>query len=189
MSWTAVQIVGTVLSAKAQMDAAKQRKRQYEAQAAAARLKGRRDALAYRQKAVEKLRQTRETMASITARSAAGTMDPFSGTSLSLTNYVAGVGYDDLNVLRENAEMSINAGIIQQQQYLTAGDEAMRQGRLGAMATLAVGFGTAMKTGTPAAANTPSSTPGYYTAPAPVSGYSNTTYVPASPSSGQEAFF
>jgi len=146
MSWTAVQIVGTVLSAKAKMDEGKARRRQMQAEAAEARLKGRRDALAYRQKAVEKLRQTRETMASITARSAAGTMDPFSGTSLSLTNYVAEVGYDDLNVLRENAEMSVNAGIIQQQQYLTAGDEAMRQGRLGAFATLATGIGTAMKT-------------------------------------------
>ena len=146
MSWTALQIVGTVISAKAKMDEASARRRQYQAEAAEARLKGRRDALAYRQKALEKLRQTRETLSAVTARSAAGNIDPFSGSPLSLTNYVAEVGFDDMNVLRENAEMSINAGIIQQQQYLTAGDEAMRQGRLNAFSTLALGTATAMKT-------------------------------------------
>lgn len=146
MSWTALQIVGTVISAKAKMDEGKARRRQMQAEAAEAKLKGRRDALAYRQKAVEKLRQTRETVSAVTARSAAGNTDPFSGTSLSLTNYIGQVGYDDVNVLRENAEISINAGIMQQQQYLMAGDEAMRQGRLNAFSTLALGTATAMKT-------------------------------------------
>lgn len=182
MSFQALQIIGTVISAKAQMDAGKARKRQYEAQAAEARLKGRRDALVYRQRALEKLRQMRQTTSSIVARTAAGNSDPFSGTGASLTNYVTGIGYEDAGIFRDNAEMSINAGIIQQQQYLTAGDEAMRQGRLGAMTTLFLGGAQAMKTSVPS----PQTGPGYYSAPSSTPGYTDMTYVPStsSPSGG-----
>ena len=106
---------------KAQMDAGRAAKRQAEAQAADALIAGRRSALQYRQKGLEALISTRERIAT-------------------------GIGVENFYVTQENSEMAVNAGILQQQQLIAAGNSAMRQARMGALTTGISGFMEASRT-------------------------------------------
>tara|TARA_R110000850_G_scaffold3053_11_gene14392 strand:+ start:678 stop:1142 length:465 start_codon:yes stop_codon:yes gene_type:complete len=142
----ALQVVGTMISMKAQMDAGRAEKRQAEAQAADALIAGRRSALQYRQKGLEALISTRERIATGIARAAAGGTDAFSGSTLSLATYDTGVGVENFYVTQENSEMAVNAGILQQQQLIAAGNSAMRQARMGALTTGISGFMEASRT-------------------------------------------
>lgn len=134
-----LQVVGTALSAVSsiqQIQAGRQQARAYQAQAKQEELKGRRDALAYRQQGVEVLKKIRENTATVTARAAAGGLNPYSGSPQSLKNYAAKEGIGEFYLAQENAELALVIGDANAQQARMAASQARRQGIYSAIGTL-----------------------------------------------------
>ena len=152
---------------------------EYDARAAQEKLRGRAQALQYKQQGVEVLRRLNENLASTVARAAAGGVDPLSGSALNLQNYAMKEGMRDYNQSRDNALIATGMAEYQAKQYKAAGKAAYRSGLIGALVTVGTAAAGAMKGGTtgvdPAASISP--TPGtagqiggtgYLLTPAPV---------------------
>jgi len=133
---------------------------QYDAKAAQERLRGRSQALQYKQQGINVLRQLNENLASTVARAAAGGVDPLSGSALNLQNYAMREGVRDYNQSRDNATIATGMAEYQAKQYKAAGSAAFRQGVLGALTSAAT---TTYKAMTPTPATTTTTPP-----PAPV---------------------
>ena len=73
------QLFSAGVSALGQISAGAAQKRQYQMQAEQAELRGRSEAIAYKQQGADALRNLNETLAAIISRSAAGGVDPTSG--------------------------------------------------------------------------------------------------------------
>jgi len=110
---------------------------QYDAQAAQERLKGRAQALQYKQQGINVLRQLNENLASTVARAAAGGVDPLSGSALNLQNYAMREGVREYNQSRDNAIIATGMSEYQAQQYKAAGKAAYRSGMIQAATSLA----------------------------------------------------
>lgn len=134
-----LMIIGAIasgVSAVQQIQAGRAQARAYQAQARQEELKGRRDALAYRQQGVEVLRKVRGTISTVTARAAAGGLNPYSGSAQSLRNYAEKEGVGEFYLSQENAELAIAIGEVNRDQNLMAAQQARRQGMMGAITTL-----------------------------------------------------
>ena len=84
----AMSVIGPIVSvgskiaqAGAQRDVGRAQQASYEEQAAQAELRGRSEAIAYKQKGSEALQRLNETLAAIVARAGAGNVDPTSGSA------------------------------------------------------------------------------------------------------------
>ena len=73
------QLFSAGVSALGQISAGAAQKRQYQMQAEQAELRGRSEAIAYKQQGADALRNLNETLAAIISRAAAGGVDPTSG--------------------------------------------------------------------------------------------------------------
>ena len=147
-----LQMVGTALSVVSsvqQLQAGRQQARAYQAQAKQEELKGRRDALAYRQQGVEVLKKIRENTSTVTARAAAGGLNPYSGSPQSLKNYAAKEGIGEFYLAQENAELALVIGDVNAQQARMAASQARRQGIYGAIGTLGTAAATVGSLGGP----------------------------------------
>lgn len=133
---------------------------EYDARAAQEKLRGRAQALQYKQQGIEVLRRLNENLASTVARAAAGGVDPLSGSALNLQNYAMREGMRDYNQSRDNALIATGMSEYQAQQYKAAGKAAYRTGLLSAITQAAV-TGTTPR---PKPTTTPTTTP----TPAPV---------------------
>ena len=109
--------------------------RQAELQARAQVLRSRAEALNHMRNGVEVLKNVARNMATINARAAAGSIDPFSGSVQNLAMYNMGKGVADFYTTRENRQMAeLNgkiieaSGAMQSAQYIAAGSMAKRQG-------------------------------------------------------------
>ncbi len=103
---------------------------EYDARAAQERLRGRAQALQYKQQGIEVLRRLNENLASTVARAAAGGVDPLSGSALNLQNYAMREGMRDYSQSRDNALIATGMAEYQAQQYKAAGKAAYRTGLL-----------------------------------------------------------
>ena len=74
------------VSALGQISAGAAQKRQYQMQAEQAELRGRSEAIAYKQQGADALRNLNETLAAIISRSAAGGVDPTSGSAATFSS-------------------------------------------------------------------------------------------------------
>ena len=81
------QLFSAGVSALGQISAGAAQKRQYQMQAEQAELRGRSEAIAYKQQGADALRNLNETLAAIISRAAAGGVDPTSGDSATLQQY------------------------------------------------------------------------------------------------------
>jgi hypothetical protein len=99
-------------------------RRQYEAQAKQAELRGRSEALAYKQKGVDALNNLNQTLAAIISRSAAGGVDPTSGSAATLQQFAMGEGVREFNIAADNAVMALGQGQMQAGIYKQAGQAA-----------------------------------------------------------------
>ena len=81
------QLAMAGVSALGQISAGAAQKRQYQMQAEQAELRGRSEAIAYKQKGADALRNLNQTLAAIISRSAAGGVDPTSGSAATLQQY------------------------------------------------------------------------------------------------------
>lgn len=126
----------SAVSAIGQMQAGRQQARAYQAQSKQAELRGKQAELQYRQQGLEVLRRTRQNISTVTARAAAGGMDPYSGSSQSLRNYAAATGAEEFYLAQENAQLAQITGEVNAQQYRMAASQARRQGFYNAVGTL-----------------------------------------------------
>jgi hypothetical protein len=156
-------IVAGVLTAYSSFRGGQYARAEYDAKAAQERLRGRSQALQYKQQGINVLRQLNENLASTVARAAAGGVDPLSGSALNLQNYAMREGVRDYNQSRDNATIATGMAEYQAKQYKAAGSAAFRQGVLGALTSAATTTYKAL-TPTPATTTTTTTTP----PPAPV---------------------
>ena len=149
MSATALQIFGSIVSGLAQVRSAQAEGVQYEMKARNEEIKGRIDAVNYKMKGTEILRNMEKAMAASTARTAAGGLNPYaSGESADLINtYSLNVGIGDSGLARTNAMLALEASKRNASQFRTAGKYAVQYGTLAAVGNMFTGTGKAMNTG------------------------------------------
>lgn len=140
-------VASAVLSANAQYQAGKAQAAGYRMQARQAVVKGKQEELKYKQQGLEVLKKTNATIASVTARAAAGGMDPFSGSSQSLRNYAQATGTEEFYLTEENAILQDAVAKINETQYLQAAKTAQWQGTMQAFTTLLMAGGQAASMG------------------------------------------
>lgn len=136
MTFAVAGMILSGISAVAQIQAGRQQARAYEAQARQEELKGKQAELQYRQQGLEVLRRTRQNMSTVTARAAAGGLNPYTGSPQSLKNYASATGTEEFYLARENAQLALITGDINAQQNRMAASQARRQGFISAVGTL-----------------------------------------------------
>ena len=139
---SSLQIIGTIVSGIAQIRSAQADQVQYEMKARNEEIKGRIDAVNYKMQGSEILRNMEKAMAASTARTAAGSLNPYaSGESADLINtYSLNVGIGDSGLARTNAMLALDASKRNASQFRTAGKYAVQYGTLAAVAD----FGTSL---------------------------------------------
>ena len=141
----AVAIAGSALSAKAQMDAGKAQRYQYEAQAKQAEIKGRQDAVAYKEMGNQVLRERRRIVASAIAKGGASGFnftEAGSPTDIAVrqTDYEA---VKDFTIARDNATMAVKMAQYNAGSLRTAGKNIQQTSRVAAFGTMLTGIGQA----------------------------------------------
>ena len=133
------QLAFAAVSAAGQIAAGAAQRRQYEEQAKHAELRGRSEALAYKQKGVDALRNLNETLAAIISRSAAGGVDPTSGSASTLQKFALSEGAREKAIAQDNALMALGQASTQAGIYQSAGRAAQLNSYVSAAGTLGTG--------------------------------------------------
>lgn len=108
-------------------------------QAEQAELRGRSEAIAYKQKGADALRNLNETLAAIISRSAAGGVDPTSGSAATLQQYALSEGAREKQIAQDNAIMALGQASTQAGIYQSAGRAAQLSSYVSAAGTLGQG--------------------------------------------------
>jgi hypothetical protein len=82
------------------------------------------------------MNKTLATAATIRARAAAGSVDPFGGSALALTQYAFGKGLEEKMMTEDNATLSLLGGEINATEMRRQGDAAAQAGYIKAFGTL-----------------------------------------------------
>jgi hypothetical protein len=125
-----LQMLSSGVSALSQVYQGQQQRDAYRLQSQQAALKGRQDALRYNRRAVDTMKANMSLEASLRARAAAGGVDPFSGSSLSLAQANDIAAYEEVRIDQENAQMSLYGGLAQSQSLQVAAATANTYGML-----------------------------------------------------------
>jgi hypothetical protein len=132
LAMAGVSAVGSIAAGAAQ-------RRQYEAQARQAELRGRSEAIAYKQRGADALRNLNETLAAVISRSAAGGVDPTSGSAATLQRYALAEGAREKAIAQDNALMALGQASTQAGIYQSAGRAAQLTSYVSAAGTLGQG--------------------------------------------------
>ena len=108
-------------------------------QAMQTRMQAKGEELKYKQQGVAVLDNILRTQAAITARGAAGSVDPFSGSAGNLQQYALAKGALEMYAAEDNRLIVERTGELQAQEYESAARSAMSQARMGAIMSLAQG--------------------------------------------------
>jgi hypothetical protein len=135
----AIFLASKAVGAMATAQAGAARRREYEQQAEMAELKGRAEAIAYKQKGAEILGRLNETLAAIIARGAVGA-DPTSGSARTLATASTADGVTESNIAADNAIAAVNQGIMQAEQYREAGKTAQQTANMQAISSFGMGL-------------------------------------------------
>ena len=147
----AIAVGGQVLSGIGQMQAGRAQQAMYNAQAQQSVmeaknkvLQNRAEVLNHKKQGISVLQKLAQNLASINARAAAGSIDPFSGSVQNLAFFNVGKGAEDFFASTENqkilqAQSAIieAGGFMQSAQYIGAGNLAKQQGKINAMSSFA----------------------------------------------------
>ena len=114
---TGISAVGTLAAGAAQ-------KRQYGLQAEQADLRGRSEAIAYKQQGANALRNLNETLAAIISRAGAGGVDPGSGSALTLQRFALAEGAREKSIAQDNEALALGQASMQAGIYRSAGRSA-----------------------------------------------------------------
>ncbi len=135
----AMAVIGPVLSigsklaqAGAQSEVGRAQQRGYEQQAQQAELKGRSEAIAYKQQGADALKNLNETLAAIIARAGAGGVDPTSGSAATVQMFAMSEGAIEAQTAKDNAALALGEGYTQGGIYRSAGSTARRSANVSA---------------------------------------------------------
>lgn len=132
-------VASTAISAVGALSAGAAQKRAYDAQARQAEIRGRSQAIAYKQQGADALRNLNETLAAVIARSAAGGVDPTSGSAATVQQYAMSEGAREFNIAADNSVMALGQADTQAYQYRAAGQAAQANAFVQAAGTVATG--------------------------------------------------
>ena len=155
MTMAVAALVVGGLSAVSSIKQGQYQKAMYNLQAKQAELEGRQNALNYSKQALNVLESQRRMAGTLVARSAAGGIDPFSGSPMTVDQWNAFKAGDEYNLGLENADMAIAGGLAQSQSLQAAGKQAMKTAYLNAAMSVAQGAFMYNNLSTPGAAPTP----------------------------------
>ena len=127
------------VSALGQISAGAAQKRQYQMQAEQAELRGRSEAIAYKQQGADALRNLNETLAAVISRSAAGGVDPTSGSAATMQMFALSEGAREKQIAQDNAIMALGQASTQAAIYQSAGSTAQLSSYVSAAGTLGQG--------------------------------------------------
>jgi len=133
------QLFSAGVSALGQISAGAAQKRQYQMQAEQAELRGRSEAIAYKQQGADALRNLNETLAAIISRSAAGGVDPTSGSAATMQMFAVSEGAREKQIAQDNAIMALGQASTQAGIYQSAGRAAQLSSYVSAAGTLGQG--------------------------------------------------
>jgi hypothetical protein len=132
----AIAIGSAVIGAFGDYKAGKAQQAMYRSQAAWSAIQGETDALNYEQQGVNALKKTLRTISTITARAAAGNINPWAGSTGNLQDSVLNEGYIDFGINTSSANMRRKGGEFQANVYNAAGKSAYQRGVFGAVTKL-----------------------------------------------------
>lgn len=149
MSWAAAAAIAGGLQAVSSIQQGKYQKAMYNIQAKQAELQGRQNALNYSKQALNVLEDQRRMASTLVARSAAGGIDPFSGSPMTVDQYNAFKAGQEYNLGLENADLAIAGGLAQSQSLQAAGKQAMKSAYMNAAISVAQGVASYNMLSTP----------------------------------------
>ncbi len=135
-----LMMASSAISAIGQIQAGAAQRQMYDEQAAQARMRGRSEAIAYKQQGADVLRNLNENLAAIIARSAAGGVDPTSGSAAVMQQYAMAEGIREKNIAADNALLAEGQAATQAHQYRMAGQAAQQASFFQAAGTLGTGI-------------------------------------------------
>lgn len=133
---TVISIGSKIAQAGAQRDVGRAQQASYERQAEQAELKGRSEAIAYKQQGSEALQRLNETLAAIIARAGFGGVDPTSGSAATMQMFAMSEGGLEAAISKDNAAIALGEGYTQGGIYRSAGATAMKSANVSAVGTL-----------------------------------------------------
>jgi hypothetical protein len=133
-------MIFAAVSAVGQLSAGAAQQEQYNAQAAQAQLKGRSEAIAYKQQGADVLKKLNENMATIVARAAAGGVAANTGSAAGLQGYSMKEGVREFNISKDNAVLAEGMASHQAAIYRQAGRTAMTSAIVGAVGAIGTGY-------------------------------------------------
>lgn len=111
------------------------RQREYNEKASQEKLRGRSEAIAYKQQGVSALARLNETLATIINNAAFGGVDPRSGSAKTMQSAAMGEGIREFNLSEGNAILALGQATHQAAIYKGAGQTARTTSYLGAAET------------------------------------------------------
>lgn len=138
----AAQTLSTIQSSRAQASAMRIQAKQSE-------LQGRQNALAYNRQAQQVFERQERLAAMSRARAAAGGVDPFTGSPLTIQQANALTAGREMEIARQNAQTAIYGGLAQSQSLQSAATLTQQQGLTSALTTAAMQSYQMGKTRTP----------------------------------------
>ena len=126
---TAVQALSTIQAGRAQASAMRIQAKQSE-------LQGRQNALAYNRQALQVFERQERLAAMARARAAAGGVDPFTGSPLTIQQANALTAGREMEIARQNAQTAIYGGLAQSQSLQAAATLTQQQGLTSALSTV-----------------------------------------------------
>tara|TARA_S200002703_G_scaffold152802_1_gene153615 strand:- start:1427 stop:1894 length:468 start_codon:yes stop_codon:yes gene_type:complete len=137
---TALTFATTAISAIGRARAGAARQAEYNAQAAQAEMKGRSEAIAYKQQSADVLKNLNENLAATIARAGAGGVVAESGSAALMQQFAMSEGIREKNIASDNALLAEGQASAQAHQYRVAGQNARRAGMLNAVTTIGTGI-------------------------------------------------
>jgi hypothetical protein len=135
-AFTAVSIGSKLFQASAQRDVGEAQRASYEQQAQAAELKGRSEAIAYKQQGADALQNLNETLSAIIARAGAGGVDPTSGSAATMQMFALSEGSREAAIAQDNAALALGEATQQAGIYRSAGRTAQLSANVSAAASI-----------------------------------------------------
>jgi len=165
MSFAVVAAVAAGASAISTIQQGQAQASQYRIQAQQAQLQGRQNALNYNMQANQIFERQLRLAGTISARAAAGGVDPFTGSPLTLEQMNAMRAGKEMQISMENAQLAVAGGLAQSQALYAAADTTEAMSLFKAIGHAGTSYSQYQQVKTPSAP-TPSSEPsGTFTAP------------------------
>lgn len=133
----ALQVAGSLFSAMGTIQAAQAQAAAQRMQAKQAELQGRQNALQYNRQSLQVFERQQRLASTARARAAAGGVDPFTGSPLTMQQVNALTAGREMQIAQENAQMAIYGGLAESQALRSAARTTESMGLTTALSGLA----------------------------------------------------